>query len=360
MTFNLLSFLKPPRFLEIPSVGIDIEDGCIRYLEIIKKRDKNVLGRYGEISLPEGVFAGGTILNQEAMVSVLSSLRQKQGLHFVEVSVPEEKSYIFNTKIPNINLGEMRSVVEFGLEEFVPLKADESFFEFMPIKELPNGNIEVSVSVVPKQTINSYIETFKKAGLEITSFCNESRKVAKAVIAEGDKNSYMIVNIKDKNTILSIVEKGIVVFTSTISVGTDALVGKIKKAGLSSNGTGCFKIPESAFSEEGKDSSEYLYILANVFSVIRDEILRFYDFWRGKDMSGLSSKRLKKIILCGRTSLVPGFSRYISSSVDVEVEMANVWTNVFSLELEVPEINLADSLDFGAVIGLNLHNESEF
>jgi len=354
MSFN---FFKPPEFLEIPSVGIEIGDSCIKFLEIKKRGTKRVLGRYGEVSLPEGVFAGGTILNQDILVSILSSLRQKHKLYFVEVSVPEEKSYIFNTEVPNVGLQEMRSVVGFGLEEFVPLKVDESYFEFMPIKELPNGNIEVSVSAVPRQTINSYIEAFKKAGLEITSFCNESRRVARAVIADEDQNSYMVVNIKDKNTILSIIENGVVVFTSTIAVGTEALVGKIKKAGLFTNETGCFKLPESAFSEEEKDSSEYLYILANIFSVIKDEVLRFYSFWQGKDNIDLIPHKLKKIILCGRTSLVPGFSRYLSSSINIDIEIANVWTNVFSLESEVPAIGLADSLDFGAVIGLNLHED---
>jgi type IV pilus assembly protein PilM len=358
MAFNFLSFLNPPEFLEIPSVGIDIGDSCIRFIEAKKIGGKTTIGRFGEISIPAGVFNCGDILNQDALVSVLSSLKQKYNLNFVRVSIPEEKSYIFNTEIPNVNDKEMRSVVEFSLEEFVPLKANEASFEFVPIRETPNGNIEVSVSVVPTQIIDSYIDTFKKAGMEILSFCNESRKVARAIISDEDQASYMIVNIKEKNTILSIIENGTVVFTATVAVGTEALVGKIKDAGFSTKSEGCFKIPESAFSNEEEDTSEYLYILANIFSVIRDEILTFLQFWQNKDKSKISPHVLKKIILCGRTSLVPGFAKYISSSINTDVEVANVWTNLLSLEEEVPKISFPDSLDFASSIGLVLPDNS--
>ncbi len=357
MAINFSSLLNPPEFLEIPSIGIDIGDSCIRFVGTRKTGGKTILDRYGEISIPEGTFKGGVILNQDALVSTLLTLKEKYMIYFVKVSIPEENSYIFNTEVPNVEIEEMRSVVEFSLEEFVPLKVDEASFEFVPIRRLPNGNMEVGVSVVPKQIINSYIEAFKKAGLEIVSFCNESRKVARAVIPNGDTNCNMIVNIKDKNTILSIIEKGVVVFTSTIAVGTEALVGKIKGAGLPTKGSGCFKIPETAFSEDQADSTEYLYILANIFSVIRDEILLFYDFWKKKDMAKPSQRKLDKIILCGRTSLVPGFLRYISNSTDIEVQMANVWLNIFPLEENVPKISFSDSLDFGAAVGLTLPDE---
>lgn len=354
MAFDLFNFLKIPDFLKIPSSGIDISDSCIRFVNLKDKGNSFSLEKFGEISIPDGVFSGGQILNKESLSTLLSSIREKFDLGFVKVSIPEEKSYIFNTEIPKVSDREMRSVVEFSLEEFVPLKPDEASFEFMPIRELSNGNIEVSVSVVPKQVISDYVEVFKKAGLEIISFCNESRKIARALIRDDDPETYMVVNIKDKSTILSMIEKGMVTYTSTVSVGTDALVGKIKDAGLSVKGAGCFKLPESAFSEKEEETSEYLYILANIFSVIRDEIIRFSEFYRSKSGNRDSENKIKKILLSGRTSLVPGFSRYIASSIDAEVEVGNVWTNVFSLEDHIPQINFSDSLDFAASIGISL------
>lgn len=354
MALDLFKFLKTPEYLQIHSVGVDISNSCIRFIDLKKKNDSFFINFFGEVAVPEGVFNCGQILNKEALSLILSSIRERFGFSFVKVSIPEEKSYIFNIEIPRVSEKEMRSVVEFSLEEFVPIKSDESYFEFMPIRNLPNGNVEVSVSVVPKKIIEDYVETFKKAGLEITSFCNESRRTAKALIDESDQGSFMIVNIKDKNTILSIVEESIVTYTSTISVGTDAVVGKVKDAGISVNKTGCFKLPEKAFSERVEDSTDYLYALANIFSVIRDEIIRLNQFWEGRDENKILNKKIKKIILSGRTSLVPGFSKYLSSSVETVVEVGNVWTNVFDFEKNIPRISFADSLDFASVVGISL------
>jgi type IV pilus assembly protein PilM len=358
-----IDFLKkifsPPTFLVMPSAGVDINNKNIRYLEFRERMNEVVPSKYGEISLASGIVKDGVILNREELVKVLSSLKEKINSDFVRVSVPEEKTYIFNTEIPNMKDGEIRQALEFRLEENVPLKVDEAMFEYEALEKKDDSeNIPVAVSVVPKQTIESYASVFKDAGLSLVSIELESRMVSKSVINRGDKGTIMIVNIKDDCTVLSIVVGGVVWFTSTVSVGANTLLDGVSRIGKFSDEE-YSRLPEKLIKNSEENGAEIAYSLFNVFSVIKDEIEKFNEYWSKevqKTRMGHSG-RLDKIVLCGKCSALPGLAGHIGQNLKAEIVVADVWQNAFSIEDFLPDLNFLDSLDYASVVGLALSSK---
>lgn len=358
---SFYSFFSPPRFLEMSATGLDISDQAIRFVEFAKNGSGLNLSLFGEKRLPQGVVVFGEIVKKDNLIDILSGLREKHSLKFVKVSLPEAKAYFFKTEIPKVEIGEIRQSIELRLEENVPLKADEVLFDYTVINKDHydrNNHLDVSVSVVPKRVVESYNEALNKSGLMAVSFEVESKAIIHSAVKIGDIGSSMIVNIKDRLTVISVVRDGAVRFTSTFGIGGNLITEALQK-NFSATFEEAEKIKEEKLYNESKESVAVFFSLIGIISAIRDEISKFYNYWLTRDDSkGEYGGKIDKIMLCGKDSAIAGLKDYLSQSIKTKVEIADVWVNAFSIGDKTPEINFFDSLNFGVAIGLSLSDKN--
>jgi type IV pilus assembly protein PilM len=345
----------PPNYICMPVAGVDICNRSIKYIEFSNKNGNFALKNFGEIPLSENIIKNGEILNKRELVKALSELKKKISADFISVSIPEEKSYMFYTSIPNIKGSDIRQAIEFRLEENIPIKVDEAAFEYHLIKNKKDemGNIFVSVSVIPKNVVAQYSEVLDLAGLSTTSFEIESRMAAKSIVQKDGHKTFIIVNIKDDSTILSLVADGTTRFTSTINLGDNVIresLLKIDKTLYDEQG----RFSDKVLSYNGTSNSDSFDSLLNVFSVMKDEVEKFYDYVASKsnDKKSFLSGKIDQIIMCGKSSILPGFTSHISQNLSTEVVLANVWVNILNTNDYIPNLKFQDSLGFAVPIGL--------
>ena len=107
----------PPSFLVRPAVSVEIMPDGISFLSV-KSTEKGLLPEsYGVIPLPEGVVLHGEIIKRELLIKALIDIRRKTGDKFVRFSIPEEKTYLFKTHLPNLTAKEIHSILDFKIEE---------------------------------------------------------------------------------------------------------------------------------------------------------------------------------------------------------------------------------------------------
>jgi type IV pilus assembly protein PilM len=336
----------------MPRVGVSISNSAIRFIEFTNKKERVAVRDFGEIRLPPNVMSDGDILNKGLLIKSLSELKNRASQTFVSFSIPEEKTFIFNIEIPNVEESLIRQSIEFRLEENVPFKANEVDFDYQIIRKPkdPEETIFVSVSAIPKKTISEFTEVFNSAGLVPIDFEVESRAIAESVISKNSKTA-MIVNIKDDSTILSIVNKNVVLLTSVIPVGENLIKENLLK--IDSSIYKNEKISDKAFALKASYEDETYASVLNIFSILKDEIEKFNYFLisRAANKKSLLPEGIDKIIVSGKGAALPGFTNYISQNFDIEVSIANVWVNVFNLDEQIPNMKFTDSLDFAPVIG---------
>jgi len=229
----LRNFFKPPTSVELPFVGLNIGNRKIKFIQIADGNEGMTVENHGEIDIPSNVFKDGEILNKTDLARYLSVVKEKIKTNFVKVSIPEEKTYIFNLYVPQLKDEEIRQIIEFKIEENVPLKVDEVYFEYKIIKK-PNSKKEdllIDVFVVPKKIIDDYSDVLYQSGLLPISFEIESISVAKSVVPNPESDSVLIVNIKDNSTVLSVFSNKAVWFTTTIPLGNFEIEGSLIKTG---------------------------------------------------------------------------------------------------------------------------------
>ena len=319
---KFFDFFPTPKFLEMPSVGIDISDQAVRFIEITHSESGHQhfkLKSFGEKKIADDVITSGFINKPDEIKKVLSEIHKEHGFKFASVSLPEEKGYLFKTELPNIEEKYVAENIEMRLEENVPIDASKSVFDYSLIGL--SGNVkhtEAVVTVVPNKVIDVYSDLFQSASLVPVSYELVTQAVARSIVPQGELGTCLIIYVGDARTGFGIVSNGALQFTSTVNIGraTDPVATEKKKA------------------------------------LIRDEVVKLMLYWQNHNEK--DSLMIKRLIISGKEATTPGLKEYLANAAGCRVDLANVWVNVFSFDDQVPDISFEDSLDYAPAIGLAL------
>ena len=167
--------IPPPAYMQLPSIGVDVSDTSLKYIQFKNdhrsgKRLKLV--SWGDIDIEKGVLERGVVHDGDKFSEVLREVKERTGIENVRVSLPEERAYLFETEIKKgTSLKEIRSQLEFKLEENVPLSPRDAFFDYDVIEHSLNQSmLRVSVTAYAKDTVLSYYDACKKAGVVPIAF----------------------------------------------------------------------------------------------------------------------------------------------------------------------------------------------
>ncbi|HEY1037639.1 MAG TPA: pilus assembly protein PilM [Candidatus Paceibacterota bacterium] len=356
---KLFKYFPAPRIISMPQVGVEITATSIRYMELARSGDGTKLGRYGTQEVPGGVSLRESLVANKDLVAALKKIQRANRFQFAEVSIPEEDSYLFTTEIPLGEDEEIRSHIEFHLEENVPVSLADAVFDYHVIhKDEKKGTGFASVSVVQRSVIDQYIDLFEMCGMTPISFIIENQALAKALTPRNADFSSLIVHVGAVKTVLSVVSEGAVQFTSTVSIGSNDFTAAIaKEYGISP--VEAERLKQEKGYLKNPENNEFFMLLINAVSALRDEVQRVYMYWQTHSEKNGKQGSQTKVILAGRDSSIIGFREYLALSLKVPVELANVWANVFTFDKEIPPIEYLESLDYAVAVGLALPKNTD-
>jgi type IV pilus assembly protein PilM len=346
-------FFPTPSILSDTSFGLDISDESIKFMELRVTRKGIRTGRHGECSLPAGIMESGKIEDTKRMEEVLQKLRIEQGIKSVRVSLPEQQVYLYQFQISKEGLTSVRESIELSLEEHIPIPAEDAIFDYEIISE-NEKNLNIQVAAIPQNVIDSYLKVFKNSQISVQSFELEAQAILRAIVKRGDKNPYMIVDFGEKRTGIFIVSGEVVVFTSTLDIGGFTLNTMLRK-NFNISAEEADKLKKEYGLQRNMENKEIFPVLLNSVSILRDEVAKHFTYWQThQDEEGKNNPPINKIILCGGDSNLIGLADYLSSSIKIPVEMANVWINVGKIKNHIPSLPFKKALSFAASIGLAL------
>jgi type IV pilus assembly protein PilM len=347
----------------MPCVGVDISDTSLKYIEFEPSSEFNTnrkIKQWGEVDIPAGIVKRGQVIDTAKLVSVLKEFKEKSKSEFIRVSLPEERAYLFETTIKKgTSPKEVRGLLEFRLEENVPIPPKDAYFDYtvLPTKTT-DKNVKVSVAAYAKETIQQYYDSCVEAGLHPVSFEIEAQAVARAIVPNGFMGSTMLVDFGKTRTGIGIVHKDVLLYTSTIDIGGDILSQALRKT-LGND------VPESELTKlkntqglvRGVESSDIADTLISTISVIKDEIATRMQYWHTRNGSS-DERRINSILLSGGSANLKGLPAYLTETLGVDSVRANVWENSFSLQDVVPPIDRRHSYGYATAIGLALQKTS--
>lgn len=353
---SIARLFPPPRYLKMPSAGIDISDTSLKYIQFKEKGKELLLDSWGDIDVPEGVVARGDVKDVGKLTDVLKEAKRACGAEYVRVSLPEERAYLFETTIKrNTPFKDIRGLLEFRLEENVPLSPRDAFFDYDIVEDdVDDQVLRVGVAAYARETIINYYEACRSAGFIPLSFEVEAQAIAHAAVCAGDMGTYLIVDFGKTRTGVGIMHRQSLMYTSTIDIGGRELsaalrakLGDIAESELT-------KIKnEKGLLQTGDAEDVYEAILPTVQALV-EELDARVTYWNTGASSQNEDREIERMILCGGSANLAGFTEYVEEMLGIETEHAQVWQNAFSLDEHIPPITKRYSYGYATAIGLAL------
>lgn len=346
-------FFPVPGFLVPQSFGFDISDESFKFVQLDIKKDQIKIEKYGECKVPTGAIESGKIKEPKVLEKILSDLKVSEGIKSVRVSLPEEQLYLFRVKLDKNGLQDVREGIELLLEEHIPVPAQEAIFDYEILKE-DALSIYVQVVAMQRSIVEDYLSIFEHAGIAVISMEPEAQAASRAIIKRDDPNTYLVVDFGEKRTGISIISKGVVMFTSTVDVGGVMLTNLIQKS-FNISFDEAEKMKQEYGLQRNSINKEMFSVLLNGVSILRDEVEKHFLYWHThQDEEGKDNAPIEKILLCGGDSNLIGLTDYFSVSMKHKVEVANAWINILDVEEKIPKIDFKKSLSFTTALGLAL------
>ena len=82
----------PPRFLSMPTAGIDMSVSGIKVVTLKESVRGLILDQYGEEPLPQGAIVGGEITDHAVVIDVLKKISKKYNIQHANITLPEARS----------------------------------------------------------------------------------------------------------------------------------------------------------------------------------------------------------------------------------------------------------------------------
>jgi len=338
-----------------PAIGLDISDESLKFAHLTHERGVRRIDFFGEESMPAGLIEFGEIKDVDGVAKVIRGAltKYKSKIPYLVMSLPEEKGFLRIIKMQHVKPEETREALGFQLEAHIPHPASDLVFDYDIVGSSPE--IDTVVTAYPKGIVYSYVGAAQKAGFIPIVFELESQAIARAVVPPHFDGACVVGDIGRTRTTFSIAFRGSVQFTSTVKIGgRDIDLVLMKSLHLSEKEAADVKIGRGFdFSSE-----DIIKSLSPLLSTLKDEADRQLGFWeRRYEDTGVP---LSKVYLCGGDALLKGLPEFLSRELDIPVERARVWENLFDINQYIPTMNVRDTLRYATVFGLALRSGNIF
>ena len=353
-TFRAL--FPPPRFLQMPAAGIDMSTSGVKFVVLNQGLSGLVIDAFGSYRFGKGIIVDGDLVERNTIQNILTGLRKDHGVHFANVSLPEQKSYLFQNQVPYTKNNEAtQTSVARTIAEEVPLPPQDACFDATRLARDRNVQHMAGVAYA-RRVITEYHDAVSASGITVLSMESEVHALPRALFASGDHPTAMIIDFGKTTTKISVVQDGKhPLFATTLDVGGHALTAAIQKFfGVTEEEAKVVK-REKGIIPEG-DNAECLSSILVTVSGLRDEVVKRFEYWQDRARTESLIKPIELVLLTGGNGSLRGFPEYLMASLGVPVRTGNPFVNLAPFHDVVPPIEYEQSLSYSVAIGLALRS----
>ena len=211
--------LKPEAF------GLDLSDLSLRVARLKRRGRFFRLASWAGTKIKPGIVEQGEIKDEDAVVAAIKqTLAKVKGekikTKYLIASLPEKKAFLQVIEMPKMQEEELKTSVPFEAENYIPLPIEKVYLDFQVI---PSSNgadrLNVLIAALPRETVDSYVSCFKRAGLIPMALEVESQSIARAVVKNEISPFPFLIMDFGRNTTSFIVFSGYSLrFTSSDSI----------------------------------------------------------------------------------------------------------------------------------------------
>jgi len=258
--------------------------------------------------------------------------------------------------LPKMNDNEVDEAIQYALKPLVPIPIEEVNISYLKIDEKKfEGNVFSNWYVVaaPKQLIARYQQIIEKAGLNLLAVETESLATTRMITANYPSEiakDLMILDLGAESTNVILSRNGVVMFSQTISTGSDAITKVIAADfGIDIIQAEKYKITFGIDFNNGE--GKIARSIEPILQIIVSEVQRTLTYYQEK----IGGPGISNIYLTGGGADLPSLDAYLTSKLNITAQSVNPLQNVevdrSMIESVLPQLHVKG---FNVAIGLSL------
>jgi len=313
---------------------VDIGSATIKAVELGRNGEGLSVRAVGATPTPGGAVQEGRIADPEAVAQALREMLAQTGIRTRQVvaSVNGHVAIVREIRLPGLPPEELKQAARFEVERYLPYPIAEVTYDTFvmgEIKEDSNTRLDVLVVAARTDVLNQHVAALRGAGLEPMVLDVELFALARAM---GDSGAHapdqpdqavIYIHIGAENTAIVImsgmlprVMRSVVFGGSTIThllaerLGVEPEKAEALKVEMSAGGTGAPVAPDALHLQE---------VVSTGLADLTTEVRRSLDYHRGRFRGAVP----ERAVVTGGSALLPGLTQYLSTDLDVPVEVGN-------------------------------------
>ncbi len=310
-------------------LGVDIGSTGIKIVELTKENGQAKLLSYG-FSENKKIIQNNWQNNTSYVADLINRICDESGIigRNAISALPTFAVFSSVLNLANVAKKDIPSAVHWEAKKVIPLPLDDMILDWKEIeqseeeKKKKKNNIKVLLTGAPRALVKKHINIFKEAGMNLLSLETETFSLVRSLLGN-DKSTIMLVEIGAGTSDISIIDKGIPIFSRSIDVGgyliTKSLSRELK---ISMERAEQFKYDFGISTIDSQDS-KVPDLIADKISPIVNEIKYAINLFQTKN-----NKKTEKIVLSGASAFLPNLVPYLSKILDIKVIIGDPWARI--------------------------------
>lgn len=334
--------------------AIDFGNHTIKAVQLSDLDSKTPsLTAFGSVSTPFGVLNSENEVHVDRLVASVKDLMKEANIktHNVIAAIPESVVSTRFLTLRGVKPNELNEAVYWDTKQTLPIPVEDVNISHMIVGEKKDDDELLILRVAAtKKIIETYKKVLQKAGLEALTIETEGVAIARLVKHSSSTDSAVVLDFGSQTTDMSIVKDGMLIFSQSISTGSDALTRAIMTDfSLEYNQAEQYK------RKYGLDKTQLEGKIVNsldpIMKIIVGEVVRGVEFF--KSQTGFSSP--KDVFLVGDGSLLPGLVEYLTTELGMSATLIDSWQNIKIKEGDKAVLDKGKSA-YAVAVGLALRN----
>lgn len=354
-------------------IGLDIGNHMIKAIQMRRKGDSLRVVSLAIAEVPTEVQEeADPYIKNDLLAHTIKELLYENSIKskHVVTAIAGDAVIVRYVKLPFMTEDELKNVISYEAEQYIPLAIDQVVLDFEVLGELEEDGqrkIEVLLVAAKEEIIELHINLIKQAGLtpaviDVDSFALQNAYEFNHGIQEGE--TIALINIGAKLTTINIIENGITHLTRDVAVAGNNFTREIQREfDLGFAEAEKLKRQEGEVLIESEDimqmempkkednKARIAEAMTPVLNKLVAEIQRSFDYYE----SSIRKSAVTRVVLSGGNGQLKNLDKYLGEKLDITVELSNPFKNLIVSEKEF-DIDYIDSNAqlFNIAVGLAL------
>lgn len=336
-----------------PTLGLDINSSTISVIQLEKTKTDIKVARFSSMPTPPDIVREGLLGDPEAVGAAVRELLDLVGIPdkkphpVVNIGIPGQAVVIRLMPVPvGMPADELNDVIRQEAINNLPFPVEEANLDFslLPATERtdPDGvkRVDVILAAIQKIVVDSYWRMADSANVQLGKLDISSLASIRALACSGmlrdDNQLTMAVNIRNDATDITLIKKGMPLFSRSVLLGVETLGEAISRSidsPMDEAISMLHKLQLGAVPTSDPKLGQAAQVARSVFGDLTAEVGRSLEFY----MSQVGSVQVDQMILSGPGCVVPGLHDFVANRLNINTIVADPFQNIIYDKAQILE-----------------------